>query len=112
MLKNNTEREQYIRDEKNWDILEYDIAASECSTKESDKELHGGLCTGIPEVRLRRLKGTTVYKIEVLSDSMWYGDKPHYVEIGMKVFNTDGKLYAIYDLTLNQLIAYLREHKV
>ena len=111
MLKNNDERYKYITDEKNWDTLEYDIVASECSSKESDKELHGGLITGIPTIRLKRLKGTSVYKIEVLAASFGYGDNDHYVEIGLKVFKPDGRLNSVYDLTPNQLIAYLREHK-
>lgn len=112
MLKNNDERYKYMTDDKNWDILEYDIASSECPDEESDKELHGGLITGIPTVRLKRLRGTSVYKIEVLAASFGYGDTDHFVEIGLKVFQTDGKLKSVYDLTPNQLIAYLREHKV
>lgn len=112
MLKNNEERQKYIHDENNWDVLTYDIVTSEYSSKESEKELHGGLITGIPEIRLKRLKGTSVYKIEVLAAPFGYRDNNHFVEIGLKVFKTDGRLNSVYDLTLNQLIAYLREHKV
>lgn len=112
MLKNNQKREQYIRDEKNWDILEYDVIQSLCADKQSDEELHGGICTGIPEIRLKRLRGTTVFKIEALSMPMHLTDKPHYVEIGCKVFKENGQLSCIYDLSFNQLVAYLREHKV
>ncbi len=112
MLKNNAEREQYISDPKNWDILNYDIIDSECSDEEADKELHGGLITGIPTVRLERLRGTSVYRIRVLSAPLHYSDKEHFVEIGLKVFEKNGNLHSIYDLTPNQLIAYLREHKV
>lgn len=112
MLKNNTERENYIRDEKNWDILDYDIITSECSDKESDKELHGGLITGIPEVRLLRLKGTSIYKIQVISSPLYHNDKPHYVTIRTLEFLPNGQMKSIYDLTVNQLITYLRENKV
>ena len=47
-----------------------------------------------------------------LSAPLHYSDKEHFVEIGLKVFEKNGNLHSIYDLTPNQLIAYLREHKV
>lgn len=112
MLKNNEEREKYIRDEKNWDILDYDISSSECFTKESEKELHGGLITGIPDIRLLRLKGTAIYRIQVISSPMHSNDKPHYVTLQTLRFRNNGQMESIYDITINQLIAYLRENKV
>lgn len=112
MLRNNDEREKYIRDEKNWDILDYDIVTSECHDEESEKELHGGLITGIPKVRLLRLKGTSIYKIQVESALMHYKDKPHYATIQTMEFHSNGQMKSIYDLTINQLITYLRERKV
>ena len=113
MLKNNTEREQYISNPKNWDILSYDIVDSECSDEEADKELHGGLITGIPEIRLLRLKGTSIYKIQVKAEGRYYTNgESHWVEIGCKVFKPNGHMDSIYDLSYNQLITYLREHKI
>lgn len=103
MLKNNEERQKYIHDENNWDVLTYDIVTSEYSSKESEKELHGGLITGIPEIRLKRLKGTSVYKIEYLAKS--YSGRGVWVSI--KVFSSNGKR-----LSNNQLVKYLRENHV
>lgn len=112
MLKNNQEREKYIRDEKNWDVLEYDVVQSFCVDEESDKELHGGICTGIPEIRLKRLKGTTIFKIEIKQAPVWLGGEPHFIDTGARVFKENGQLGSPYTLTVNQLINWLREHKV
>lgn len=103
MLKNNEERQKYIHDENNWDVLTYDIVTSEYSSKESDKELHGGLITGIPEIRLKRLKGTSVYKIEYLARSY----SGQYVWVSLRVFSSSGNR-----LSNNQLVKYLRENHV
>lgn len=100
MLKNKKEREEYIRDENNWEILEYSLTSA------------GGVPIVVkdhsfPKVQLKRLKGTNLCKIGVLVKPNWYDDKPHYVEIACKVFENDGMLHSIYDLTLNQQIDYL-----
>lgn len=112
MLKNNEERGKFISDPKNWDVLEYDVVSSQCSTEESDKELHGGLITGIPEIRIRRLKGTSVYKIEVKHAPMYYNEEPHFICLGTFEFHKNGNLKSVYDMSYNQLITYLRENKI
>lgn len=103
MLKNNEERKKYIHVENNWDVLACDIVISECSTKESEKELHGGLIIGIPEIRLKRLKGTSIYKIEYLARSY----SGQHVWVSLRVFSSSGN-----SLSNNQLVKYLRENHV
>jgi len=109
MLKNNNEREAYIRDEKNWDIVNLfpdfviDVKAGASMNAE-------GMHT--PFIRVRRLKGTPVYKIEALAVADSWRGKHNYVDIGCKVFTKDGRLESVYDLTPNQLITWLREHKI
>ncbi len=105
MLKNNKEREDYIRDDSNWEILEYSLTQAGTTPIHVKDHYY-------PKLRMRRLKGTNLIKIELLAAPMYFDDKPHYVEIGCKVFKDDGQLSAIYDLTVNQQITYLRDHKI
>lgn len=105
MFKNNKEREDYIRDEKNWELVKYDCVENNgIQIVVKDHRF--------PKIRLRRLKRTNIYRIEVMTTPMWYGDVAHYVEIGCKEFKENGELASVYDLTPNQLITYLREHKL
>ena len=103
MLKNNKEREEYIRDENNWEDVEYRCTRSAGTPIEVEDN-------DFPKIRLKRLKGTGVHRIQVLTKPYYDGQGDHWVTIGTKVFNEDGKLTNIYDLSDNQLVTYLREH--
>ena len=96
MLKNNEQRIEYIRNDENRDIINY---------------VSVGDRINVPIIRLKRLKETNIYSIEIWADSMGYGPT-RYISIGTKEFKHTGLLKSIYDLTTNQLVAYLREHKI
>lgn len=104
-LKNNEERCAFIRDESNWDIVSY-IGSLQYASDEENIE------SALPSVRLRRLNRTNIYEVQVMSSAMYCGDKPHYVTIRTMHFDNRGILKSIYDLTPNQIIAYLREKKL
>ena len=94
MLKNNKEREEYIRNEENW--IDYYTVID-----------------GI-NIKLSHLKGTNIRRIYLKSIPLYYNDEPRFIEIACKEFSEkdDRLMKSIYDLTINQLIAYLRENKV
>ena len=110
MLKNNKEREEYIRDENNWSIVDYNVTKV---TYEKDRVIPIEVTDhDFPKVRFLLLRRTHVYRIQILAKPYYEGQGEHWVTIGTKVFDNSGKLTNIYDLSDNQLVAYLREHKV
>lgn len=96
MLKNNEQRLEYISNDDNWEIIRYEVAKNEIN---------------MPVIRLKRLKGTNIYSIEIWADSMGYG-QARFMSIGTKEFKYNGLLKSVYDLSTTQLVAYLREHKI
>ena len=93
-LKNDKERLEYIKDEHNWLDYEYEHYLD------------------VPDIMIKTLKGTNVCKIYVRSIPLYTGDRPRWIEIACKVFNERNLLTSIYDLSINQLIDYLRKNKI
>ena len=93
-LKNNKEREEYIRDDKNW--IDHYYAFN----------------YGSPIMKIENLKGTDIFRVKFLSIPLYTGDKPHYIIYATLRFNENGQLVSIYDLSINQLIDYLRKNKI
>lgn len=91
-LKNNKEREEYIRDEHNWIEPDFDLRN--------------------PKLKVKHLKGTDIYRIYLMSVPLYERGNPHWVEIACKRFNEEGNMLCIYDLSINQLIDYLRKNKI
>ena len=83
MLKNNKEREEYILNENNWEIIEK---------------------TNI--ITIRKLKGTNFIKLYFKMNNQWYGE--HEVCVGTYLLTIDGLLDNVYSYTINQIVKELQ----
>lgn len=94
MLSNNKQRLNYYYDATNWTICDY----------VSLRQLDGK--NKMPFIRLLNLKGTDLYKVQMMLDTHY--SPVHYVTVSTYIFDGKGYLTSIYEVNQKALLEYLK----
>lgn len=94
MLKNNKERLNYYYDADNWIVCDY------VSIKQLDEKKN------MPFVRLLNLKGTGLFKVQMMLDTHY--SPVHYATVSTYIFDDKGHLTSIYEVNQKALLDYLK----
>lgn len=94
MLRNNKERLNYYYDASNWIVCDY------VSIRQLDEKKN------MPFIRLINLKGTDLYKVQMMLDTHY--SPVHYATVSTYIFDAKGHLTSIYEVNQKALLDYLK----